>query len=205
MCKVSVEGIRVGNEEITSVRIVKNVYVYLDENLKVDKHVKKLFSKAFYQLYKLKRIRKFLSNDAIQTVVHAFITSNLDYCNSLFYGMPQHFIDRLHGIQNAAAHVVLLIPKFDHKRTSLFDQHWLPVKQSILFKTMLLTFKCLIRKSPVYLRYMVERHMPSRPLRSSSALLLKVSRFKNKTLGFRTFAMLQLAFGTVDRNILQIG
>ncbi len=53
---------------------------------------------------------------------------------------------------------------------------------------MLLTFKCLIGKAPVYLRDMVERYMPSRPLRSSSALLLKVPRFKNKALGARTFA-----------------
>ncbi len=30
--------------------------------------------------------------------------------------------------------------------------------------------------------------MPNRPLRSSSALLLRVPRFKNKTLGARTFA-----------------
>ena len=116
LSKVSVGGIRVGNEEIASVSTVRNLGVYLNQNLQMDKHITKLCSKAFYKLYKLKRIRKFLSNDAIQTVVHAFITSNLDYCNSLFYGMPQHLIDRLQRIQNAAARVVLLIPKFDHIR-----------------------------------------------------------------------------------------
>ena len=88
LSKVSVECIRVGVEVIASVSTFKNLGVYLDQNFKMDKHITKLCSKAFYQLYKLKRIRKFLSNDAIKTVVHAFITSNLDYCNSLFYGMP---------------------------------------------------------------------------------------------------------------------
>ena len=111
----------------------------------------------------------------------------MDYCNSLLYGMPQHLIDRLQRVQNAAARVVLLIPKFDHIRTALFDLHWLPVKQRIWFKIMLLTFKCLIGKAPVYLRDMAERYMPNRTLRSSNALLLKVPRFKNKTLGARTF------------------
>ena len=53
---------------------------------------------------------------------------------------------------------------------------------------MLLTFNCLKGKAPVYLRDMVERYMPERTLRSSNALLLKVPRFKNKTLGARTFA-----------------
>ena len=40
----------------------------------------------------------------------------------------------------------------------------------------------------MYLRDMVERYMPKRTLRSIDALLLKVPRFKNKTLGTRTFA-----------------
>lgn len=74
--EVSVESIRVGNQAIASASTVKNLGMYL--NLKMDKHITKLCSRAFYQLYELKRIRKFLSNEAIQTVVHAFITSNLD-------------------------------------------------------------------------------------------------------------------------------
>ncbi len=68
--------------------------------------------------------------------------------------MPQH-LERLQRIQNAAARVVLLIPKFDHIRTALFDLHWLTVKQRISFKIMLLTFNCLIEKAHVYLRDMV--------------------------------------------------
>ena len=56
LCKVSLEGIRVGDDVITSVSTVKNLGVYLDQNLKMDKHVTKLCSKAFYQLYKVKLI-----------------------------------------------------------------------------------------------------------------------------------------------------
>ena len=102
--------------------------------------------------------------------------------------MSQHFIDRLQHDQNAAARFLLLIPKFDHIRTDLFDLHWPPVKQHIWFKIMLLTFKCLKGKAPVYLTDMVERYMPDRTLRLSNALLFKVPCFKNKTLGARTFA-----------------
>ncbi len=73
------------------------------------------------------------------------------------YGM--NLIHRLQRIQNSAARVLLLIPKFDLIRTALFDLHWRPVKQRISFKTMLLTFKCLIGKEPLYLRDLVERYM----------------------------------------------
>ncbi len=98
----------------------------------------------------------------------------------MFRGMPQHLIDRLQRVQNAAARVVLLIPKFDHIRTALFDLHWLPVKQRISSKIMLHTSNCMIGKAPVYLQDIVERYMTNRNLRSSNALLLKVPRFNNK-------------------------
>ena len=65
LSKVSVEGVREGDEMISPVSLVKNLGMYLDQNLKMDKHITKLCSKASYQLYKLKRIRKFLSNEAI--------------------------------------------------------------------------------------------------------------------------------------------
>ena len=55
LSKVSVEDIRVGDEVIASVSTVKNLGVYFDQNLKMDKRITKLCSKVFYQLYILKR------------------------------------------------------------------------------------------------------------------------------------------------------
>ena len=86
-------------------------------------------SKAFRSLYNIRQIRKFLSEDTSHTtkiLVHAFVTSHLDYCNSLFYGLPQSQYDRLQRVLNAAARVVCLIPKFDHITPVLIGLHWLP-------------------------------------------------------------------------------
>ena len=41
-------------------------------------------------------------------------------------------------------------------------------------------FQCLLANTPVYLRDMVDRYVPTRTLRSSNALLLKFPRFKKK-------------------------
>ena len=46
------------------------------------------------------------SEEALVTVVHAFVTSRIDYCNALLYGKSEHNIDRLQQIQNSAAHMV---------------------------------------------------------------------------------------------------
>ena len=117
----------------------------------------------------------------------AFITSNLDYCNSLFYGMPQYFFDKLQRIQNAAARVVMLFPKFEHITLVMIELHWLPLRYRIICKILLLTFKCLSGEIPTYLQEMIRWHIPRRTLKSSSALLPEVRRCKCNTLGTRSF------------------
>ena len=59
-------------------------------------------------------IRKHLTLDASQLLVHALITSKLDYCNSLLYDLPKHMTKQLQRVQNAAALIVSLSPKFRH-------------------------------------------------------------------------------------------
>ena len=66
-------------------------------------HINKTCSAAFYHLYNIRRIRKYLSRQITESLVHAFITSKLDYCNSLLYGLPDTHIAKLQRVQNAAA------------------------------------------------------------------------------------------------------
>ena len=51
-------------------------------------HINRTCSSAFYYLYNICRIRKHLSHPVTESLVHAFITSRVDYCNSLLYGLP---------------------------------------------------------------------------------------------------------------------
>lgn len=45
---------------------------------------------------------------------YAFVTSHLDYCNSLLFGVPKYRSDRLQKVSNAAARIIFRNPKFDH-------------------------------------------------------------------------------------------
>ena len=44
----------------------------------------------FFYLYNIRHIRKYLTSECTEKLIHAFITSSLDYCNSLLYGVPDH-------------------------------------------------------------------------------------------------------------------
>jgi hypothetical protein len=81
--KLTIDGIKVGNANILPAEQVKNLGVIMENTLSMQKQVNKICSKSFFQLYKLRQIRRYLKVEATRTLVHAFVTSNLDYCNSL--------------------------------------------------------------------------------------------------------------------------
>ena len=62
---------------------------------------------TYITLEGLRRIKKYLSRDSLLTLIHAFITSRLDYCNGLLYGLFNSQIVKLQRVQNAAARLVL--------------------------------------------------------------------------------------------------
>jgi len=95
--------------------------------MSLNTHVVKVCSKAFRGLHISRHIRKFLAEESNKSLVHAFVTSYLDYCNSPLYGIPKYQCDRLQRILNAAARVVCVIPKFNHITPFIIKLHWLPV------------------------------------------------------------------------------
>ena len=91
----------------------------------------------------LSKIRIYLTQESRKIAVYAFITSKLDYCNSLLYSWRKMQLKRLQYVQNTATRIVTQTGKFDHITPVLFDLHWLPVSYRIVFKILLLVFKSL--------------------------------------------------------------
>ena len=101
--------------------------VHVDNQLTMTAHVTHLSRSCFDQLRQLRSIRRFITSDATLTLVHAFISSRLDYCNSLMYGIAENQLDKLQRIQNTAARLVAGVKKCDHISPVLRRLHWLPV------------------------------------------------------------------------------
>ncbi len=85
---------------------VRNLGVILETDLSFSSHVKAETKSAYYHLKNIARIRCFVSSQDLEKLVHAFITSRVDYCNGLLTGLPKKTIRQLQLIQNAAARIL---------------------------------------------------------------------------------------------------
>ena len=189
LSKVRMDSINVGLSEIKSASSLRDLGAWFDECMTMNKHVSKVCSKAFGALYKISKIRKFLTEETTKTLIHVFVSSHLDYCNSLLYGIPQYQMNRLQRVLNAAARLTCRLPRFAHVTTALFRLHWLPIKYRILYKIALLTFKVLKGMAPSYLSDLLVVQTKSHySLRRNSQLLLKPLSTKSKTFGDPAFS-----------------
>ena len=142
---------------------------------------------SFFQLGLLAKVKPYLSQKDLEKVIHAFITSPLDYCNSLYVGIDQAELNRLQLVQNAAAHLLTGTKKREHITPVLSSLHWLPVRYRIDFK--ILVFKSLNGLAPEYLSDPIQLHQPSRAHRSASQVVLDVPRSFLKSRGARAFSV----------------
>ena len=121
-------------------------------------------NRPFFHLRNIGFIHKYLAYDAAKIIIHAFVVSKLDYCNSLLYGLPSYLIQKLQHVQNSAARLVNQCPRFCHITPVVRDLHWLPVSFRIEFKIMLITYKVLHERTPIYRQELLQLHTPSRNL-----------------------------------------
>ena len=91
----NISMLSVGDSQIAPSCEVRNLGTWFDSKMSMLCHINKTCSSAFYYLYNIRRIRKYLSRPITESLVHAFITSRVDYCNSLLHGLPNsHMLHR---------------------------------------------------------------------------------------------------------------
>ena len=105
--------------------VVRNLGSLFDAQLSMSTHISKLCSSAFFDLHNISRIRKFLSPGETKSLVHAFVSSRVDYCNSLLYGLPASQLNKVQRVLNTAARLVCCAPRFSHITPLMYELHWL--------------------------------------------------------------------------------
>ena len=134
---------------------------------------------GYYFLRNVRKLRQSLTANQTASLVHAFISSKVDYCNSLYPGLTDNDLHRLQVLQNDAARLILKSPRFVSAKPLLFQLHWLPIQQRIDFKICLWVYKATRKIAPIYINDLVSVKS-LRNLRSTSAsnYLLSIPRTK---------------------------
>ena len=104
---------------------------------------------------------------------------------TLLHGLPNSCSFKLQRVQNSATRIIYRRNKFDHVTSLLKQLHWLPIRQRIEYKVLLLCFKVQHGLAPSYLKYFIIPYTPCRPLHTKH--LLVVPPTKLKTYGDRYF------------------
>ena len=164
----------------------RNLGAIFDKNVTFRSHIFAVCNSCFYHMRDLRRIRRHLHLDSVELLATALMSSRLDYCNSLLYGIADVDLTRLQYVQNQLAHLVTNSPPFTRSFPLLRSLHWLPVRFRILVKINLLTYKTQGEKQLVYLHSMLAASIPSRSPRSNNDNSLSVPRVKTNT-GARAF------------------
>jgi len=125
-----------------------------------------------------------------RSLVSAFVLNRLDYCNSLLVELPANMLQRLQSVQNFAEQIIYGLRRSEHITDALMSLYWLRVRERVVYKVAVLTYKALNGLAPPYLSsaFTHVTDVPSRRrLRSASTNQLLVPSYRRSTMGRRAF------------------
>ena len=123
-----------GDFQLTPVPFAKNLGVLFDSALNFKNRVNSLVRTCNFHIRNLYAVRKFMHRENIMSLVHSLILSRVDYCNSLFVGLPNVTLKKVQSVMNRAARLICQLPPRVSITPSLIDLHWLPIKARIEYK-----------------------------------------------------------------------
>ena len=114
LAKVDRRPLMVGGVQIAPLDMVRNLGVLLDDELTMAGHVNSVVRGCFFQLRQLRSVQRSLTRNAKKVIVHAFVASKIDYCNSLMYGTTKRVLHPMQVVLNAAARLVVGAGRREH-------------------------------------------------------------------------------------------
>ena len=145
---------------------VRDLGVVLDENLLSKNQIMSSKRKAIGGLINIAKISPYIDKNLRTQLVHSLVLSQLDFCNSLYYGLPNSDLNTFQMIINSAARVIECLPRFS--RVSItpicIQLHFLPLKARIIYKICLLAYKAIKFGAPKYLSELLKPYVTTSEL-----------------------------------------
>ena len=167
---------------ITFSNHVRHLRVIFDTTISFTTHISLTIKSIYYKIHQLRLIRTSISIDTAKLIASAYIPPIFDYCNSLLIHLQSQKITCLQTLQNSLIRCIFKMNHFSRKSISplLINIHWLPIRQRILYKLLLLTHKAIHHNSPSYITSLIPLHpIPTTTTRSTKTFLIQLpSKYK---------------------------
>lgn len=129
----------------------------------------------FFQFRQISKLKPILSKQHLETVIHAFVTSCLDYSNSSLTGISKAS-PLARPASLAAAGFLTGAARREHTTPVLNSLHWLPVLFRIQCKLLLFVFKPLNGLASSYLSELSGAQVSRSPPFDNPESALQISR-----------------------------
>ena len=121
------DAIKFGYNDAAAQDTVKILGVTLDRNMTLERQIINTCKSIYMNIRKIRRIRPYLTDYAVRTLVQITVTVRLDYCNSLYNGLTVRTMKKLQIAQNAVARLIGGTMRHELISGILRELHWLPV------------------------------------------------------------------------------
>jgi len=162
---------KINTSSLNTTHSARNLGFIFDEHLTFSHQISALSKSCYYHIRELRCLRPYLDFKTASTIATYIVHSKLDYCNSLYYNLPQSQMNKLYNIQNSLARAVTRTQKSSHITPVLKSLHWLKINERIKYKLLSLTYKILTTNQPQYLHDSI-CVQPCHNTRSSSMVTL---------------------------------
>ena len=146
---------------------IRSLGFIFDSKLTLSNQILSVTKCCYFHLRRIRQLLPYLDDPSLHLLVSALILSRIDYCNSLYYGLPESTLKPLNKVFNFAARLVSRSPLYHHITPYLILMHWLPIKYRISFKISVNMFKLKNCFYPEYLKSLIVQPHRSN-LRSST-------------------------------------
>ena len=177
---LDVDSIMLGTTSVGLSKSVRNLGFILDNKLTLSDQINNVKRKVIVNLINISRVAKFIDEGTRMKLMHGLVLSVIDFCNALYYDLPNYVLNGLQMLINSAARIVVGLPRFSRERITpiCIKLHILPIKARIKYKICLLTHKVIKYGEPLYLNDLIDLKVPSSVNLRSNNDRLKLAEYR---------------------------
>lgn len=150
----------------------------IDDIVSFNQHFDSVCRSSYFHIRALRHIRRWITEEAANSIACATVAERLNYCNSLLFGTSAANLLKLQRVKKSLPQVVIRSPRRDYITPVLAKLHWLPIKYRIQCKPAPTVYKVLTTQQPLYLHKLIRSHVPARQMHSRGSNILLEDRVR---------------------------